>query len=98
VQVPVGKLRWIAVVSPEGPDDIEPLLEPNENPAARTYQEALFKQGIPLTGFVVDDVQKEFERMNRLGVAFTMQPTRMGSQTIAVLNHTCGNLIQMLQV
>jgi len=96
--IPVGKFRWITVVSPEGPDDIELVLEPNENPAARAYQEALFQQGIPLTAFAVEDIQKEFERMKTRGVMFTLEPTRVGSQTVAVFADTCGNLIQLYQL
>lgn len=97
-EIPCGKARWLTVVSPEGPDDVELLLEPNENPAARTYQEALFKQGIPLTAFAVDDVQKEYERMKALGVAFRSAPAKAGPTTIAVFDDTCGNFIQIYQV
>ena len=93
-----GGFRWITVVSPEGPDDVELTLEPNGNPASKTYQEALHKQGIPLTAFAVDDVQKEFERLKSLGVTFTVEPTKTGPATIAVFDDTCGNLIQIFQV
>lgn len=96
--IPVGPARWITVVSPEGPDDIELVLEPNGNPASQVYQKALYEQGIPLTAFAVDDVQKEFERLKGLGVTFTMEPTEVGPQTIvAVFDDTCGNLIQIFQ-
>jgi len=95
---PVGRFRWLTVVSPEGPDDIELVLEPNDNPAARTYQQALFEQGIPLTAFAVDDIQSEFARLKELGVAFHTEPTKMGDVTVAVLDDTCGNLIQLFQV
>ncbi len=74
------------------------LLEPNSNPAARTYQKAIFEQGIPLTAFAVDDIQKEYARLKELGVEFTMEPTNMGMTTAAVFNDTCGNLIQIYQV
>jgi predicted enzyme related to lactoylglutathione lyase len=94
---PVGKFKWLTVVSPEGPDDIELLLEPNDNPAAKTFQEAIFKQGIPLTSFAVEDIQKEYERMKKLGVVFKMEPTNMGPVTVAVFDDTCGNLIQLAQ-
>lgn len=94
---PVGRFRWITVVSSEGPDDIELALEPNENPAAKAYQEALFKGRIPLTAFAVDDVNKEYDRLKALGVAFTLEPTRVGELTIAVFDDTCGNLIQIFQ-
>jgi len=95
--IPLGEARWLTVVSPEGPDDIELLLEPNSFPAARTYQEALFKAGIPLTAFAVEDIQKEYERMKNLGVVFSMEPTEAGPVTIAVFEDTCGNLIQIYQ-
>jgi len=79
------------------PDDIELVLEPNENPAAKVYQAALFDQGIPLTAFAVEDIQKEYERMERLGVVFRPKPTTMGPTTIAVFDDTCGNLMQLYQ-
>ena len=96
--IPAGEARWLTVVSPEGPDDIELLLEPCGNPAAKTYQEALHAQGIPLTAFSVDDIQKEYERMKGRGVVFTMLPTNVGPATIAIFDDTCGNLIQLYQV
>jgi predicted enzyme related to lactoylglutathione lyase len=95
--LPVGQFKWLTVVSPEGPDGIELLLEPNDNPAAKTFQEALFKQGIPLTSFAVEDIQKEYERMKKLGVVFSMEPTKTGPATVAVFDDTCGNLIQIAQ-
>ena len=96
--IPVGEAKWLTVVSPEGPEDIELLLEPNSNPAARTFQKAIFEQGIPLTAFAVEDIQKEYARLKKLGVEFTMEPTNMGMSIVAVLNDTCGNLIQLYQV
>ncbi len=87
----------MTVVSPQGPDDIELLLEPNGNPAAKTYQKALYDQGIPLTAFAVEDMRKEFERMRALGVVFRTEPTSMGPVTIAVFDDTCGNFIQLYQ-
>ena len=72
---PVGEFKWLTVVSPDGPDDIELLLEPNDNPAAKTYQKAIFEQGIPHTAFAVDDIHKEYERLKEQGVVFTMEPT-----------------------
>ncbi len=96
--IPLGEAKWLTVVSPEGPEDIELLLEPNSNPAAKTYQKAIFEQGIPLTAFAVNDIQKEYARMKKLGVEFTMEPTNMGMTTMAVFNDTCGNLIQIYQV
>jgi predicted enzyme related to lactoylglutathione lyase len=95
--VPVGEHRWLTVVSPEGPADIELLLEPMGFPPAQTYQQALFEAGIPLTSFAVDDIQKEYERMEKLGVVFTMKPTSMGPVTVAVFDDSCGNLIQIAQ-
>jgi predicted enzyme related to lactoylglutathione lyase len=95
--IPVGQFRWLTVVSAEGADDIELLLEPNENPAAKAYQKALREQGIPLTAFAADDVQKEYERLKELGVEFHSEPTTVGPTTIAVFEDTCGNLIQMYQ-
>ena len=96
-EIPCGAAKWLTVVSPEGPDDIELLLEPNDNPAARTFQEAIYKQGIPLTAFAVEDVQKEYERMKALGVMFRSEPARMGPTIIAVFDDTCGNFIQIYQ-
>jgi predicted enzyme related to lactoylglutathione lyase len=96
--IPLGEAKWLTVVSPEGPDGIELLLEPNSNPAAKTYQKAIFEQGIPLTAFAVDDIQKEHARLKKLGVEFTMEPTNMGMTIMAVFNDTCGNLIQIYQV
>jgi len=96
--LPVGGARWLTVVSPEGPDDIELLLEPNGNPAAKTFQKAIFEQGIPLTAFAVEDIQKEYQRMEKLGVVFGMKPTKTGEVTVAVFDDTCGNLIQLYQV
>ena len=98
MDMPLGEFKWLTVVSPEGPDDIELLLEPNSNPAAKTFQKAIFEQGIPLTAFAVDDIQKEYERLKKLGVEFTMEPTNMGMTTVAVFNDTCGNLIQIHQI
>jgi predicted enzyme related to lactoylglutathione lyase len=95
--IPVGEARWLTVVSPEGPDDVELLLEPMGFPPARTYQKALFEAGIPLTSFAIDDIQKEYERMKKLGVVFKTAPTKMGLVTIAVFEDACGNLIQMAQ-
>jgi predicted enzyme related to lactoylglutathione lyase len=95
--IPVGKFKWLTVVSPEGPDDVELLLEPNENPAAKTFQQTIHQQGIPLTAFAVDDIKNEFERMKKLGVQFKTEPTNVGPATIAVFDDTCGNLIQIYQ-
>ena len=95
--IPVGEYRWMTVVSPEGPNDIELSLEPNANPAGRTFQEALFKQGIPATAFEVSDIKTEFDRLKAKGVVFTKEPTNAGPVTIAIFADTCGNLIQLYQ-
>lgn len=96
--IPVGGgFRWLTLVSPDGHDDVELVLEPNANPAGRSYQEALFSQGIPATAFEVDDVHAEFERLRAQGVVFTRDPTPAGPVTIAVFSDTCGNLIQIYQ-
>jgi catechol 2,3-dioxygenase-like lactoylglutathione lyase family enzyme len=95
--IPVGEYRWITVTSPETPDDLELALEPNANPAGKTFQEAMFSQGIPLAAFEVTDIAGEFARLTAKGVAFTRQPTEAGAVTIAVFADTCGNLIQLYQ-
>ena len=94
--IPVGEYRWIQLASPEG-GDAELSLEPNVNPAAKAYQEALFEQGIPITAFEVDDLKSEFQRLSDLGVAFTTEPTTAGGVAFAVFVDTCGNLIQIYQ-
>lgn len=98
--VPMGPdVRWVTVVSPDEPDGTELLLEPNaQYPAMKTLKEKLVKDGIPFTAFQVDDIQLEYERLKKLGVRFTMAPTTMGPATLAVLDDTCGNLIQIYQV
>lgn len=95
--IPVGEFRWITVVSPEGHPDVELVLEPNANPAGKTFQEALFAQGIPLTAFEVDDIESETRRLKQAGVKFTMDPTAMGPVKLAIFADTCGNLIQIYQ-
>jgi catechol 2,3-dioxygenase-like lactoylglutathione lyase family enzyme len=96
-EIPVGAYKWLTVTSPEGPDDLELSLEPNANPAGKTFQEAMFAQGIPLAAFEVAGIAKEYARLKELGVVFTQEPTAMGPVTIAVFSDTCGNLIQMYQ-
>ena len=93
--VPAGEFRWLTVVSPEVPDGVELLLEPNAHPAAQAYQQAIVADGIPATSFAVDDVQAEFDRLTAMGVTFVQPPTPMGPVTTAVLDDTCGNLIQI---
>ena len=96
--VPMGSHRWITVVSADSPDGVELVLEPDEHPAARPFKEALMADGIPFTAFDVDDVAAEYDRLRALGVRFTQQPTDMGPVTTAVLDDTCGNLIQIQHV
>ena len=96
-EFPVGAYKWLTVVSPEGPEDIELSLEPNANPAAKAFQKAMFNQKIPLAAFEVNDIEMECARLAAAGVVFTTRPTRMGPVTIAVLSDTCGNLIQLYQ-
>ena len=95
--IPVGEYRWITVTSSEGPDDLELALEPNANPAGKTFQEAMFSQGIPLAAFEVADIAGEFARLTAKGVAFTRPPAPAGPVTLAVFADTCGNLIQLYQ-
>ena len=95
--IPVGQYRWLTVVSPEGPEDLELSLEPNANPAARSFQEALFQQGIPVTAFEVDDLGAEYRRLRDRGVVFTREPTDSGPVRIAIFADTCGNLVQLYQ-
>ncbi|AEH08082.1 MULTISPECIES: VOC family protein [Protofrankia] len=94
-EIPLGEHRWLTVVSPDAPDGVELALEPDGHPAVRPFKEALVADGIPYTSFAVDDVHKEAERLRALGVRFTQEPTEMGPVTIAVLDDTCGNLIQI---
>ena len=93
--VPLGEHRWLTVVSPEEPDGVELLLEPSDHPAVGPYKDALVADGIPFTSFAVADVQQEYERLRGLGVTFTQEPTVMGPVTTAVLDDTCGNLVQI---
>jgi catechol 2,3-dioxygenase-like lactoylglutathione lyase family enzyme len=93
--VPLGEHRWLTVTSPEDPDGPELVLEPDQHPAVRPFKEALVNDGIPFTSFAVEDVERDFERLSALGVTFTQEPTEMGPVTTAVLDDTCGNLIQI---
>jgi predicted enzyme related to lactoylglutathione lyase len=96
-EFPAGKFKWLTVVSAEEPEGVQLVLEPNNayNPAAKTYQAEIFKHGIPAANFFVGDVQKEYERLKELGVKFTKETTKTTGSTIAVLDDTCGNLIQI---
>ncbi|GAA1394696.1 VOC family protein [Kitasatospora putterlickiae] len=95
--VPLGADRWLTVVSAEQPDGTELLLEPDGHPAVGPYKRALVGDGIPAASFAVDDMAAEFERLRALGVRFTQEPVEMGPVTVAVLDDTCGNLIQLTQ-
>jgi catechol 2,3-dioxygenase-like lactoylglutathione lyase family enzyme len=96
--IPMGEHRWLTVVAPADPDGVELVLEPDAHPAAKPFKAALVADGIPFTSFAVDDVQAEFERLRGLGVRFTQEPTDLGPVTTAVLDDTCGNLIQIAQL
>lgn len=96
--VPAGGARWLTVVSPADPDGVELLLEPDGHPAARPFEQALVDDGIPFTQFAVDDVRAEVERLQGLGVVFTQEATDLGPVVTAVLDDTCGNLIQLAQL
>jgi len=101
VDIPVsGENRWLTVVSREEPDGPEILLEPApiHFEPAQAYQQALFDAGIPCRQFSVDDLEEEYERLQALGVEFSVKPTEMGTVKIAVLNDTCGNHIQLVQM
>ncbi len=95
--MPAGKFKWLTVASPEDQNGTELLLEPNDNPAAKAFQKAIYPQGIPATSFGAEDVRAEYERLKALGVKFTMPPTEMGPVVMAVFDDTCGNLIQIAQ-
>ena len=95
-EVPMGEHRWLTVVSPDDPDGVELVLEPDGHPAVKPFKEALAADGIPFTSFAVADVHAEAERLRALGVAFTQAPLAHGPVTTAVLDDTCGNLIQIV--
>lgn len=97
VDMPAGPMRWLTVASPEGPNDISLLLEPNANPAGKAFQEALYNQGIPATIFDSADVRAEYEKLKDLGVVFTVPPTTMGPVLFAMFDDTCGNILQIAQ-
>jgi catechol 2,3-dioxygenase-like lactoylglutathione lyase family enzyme len=96
--VPAGEARWLTVVAPDDPKGPELLLEPDAHPAAGPFKAALVADGIPITSFAVEDVQAEFQRLRGLGVRFTQEPLEMGGVTTAVLDDTCGNLIQIAKL
>ena len=96
-EVPLGEHRWVTVVSTADPDGVELVLEPDAHPAAGSFKRALVEDGIPVTSFSVDDVQTEYARLSAAGVRFTQPPVSMGPVVTAVLDDTCGNLIQLAQ-
>lgn len=96
--VPMGEYRWLTVVSPEGSQDVELLLEPMGHPAARPFQKALYDSGIPATAFASSDIHAEYERLAARGVTFRQTPAQMGPVTVATFDDSCGNLIQLFQV
>lgn len=96
--VPAGAYRWLTVVSKEDPDGVELLLEPGSHPAVKPYKAALVEDGIPAASFMVDNVDAEYERLNGLGVSFTREPMDAGPTRMAILDDTCGNLIQLIQM
>jgi catechol 2,3-dioxygenase-like lactoylglutathione lyase family enzyme len=93
--IPMGEHSWLTVVSPDDPDGVELVLEPDSHPAVGPFKDALVADGIPFTSFAVADVQAEYDRLTTLGVTFTQPPTAMGPVTTAVFDDTCGNLIQI---
>ncbi|ANE02871.1 VOC family protein [Corynebacterium crudilactis] len=96
--VEAGEYRWLTVVDPDNPDGVQLLLEPNQHPAATSYQAGIKKDGIPATQFYVDDVQEEYDRLTAAGVKFTLEPTDVGPSVIAILDDTVGNLIQLVHI
>jgi catechol 2,3-dioxygenase-like lactoylglutathione lyase family enzyme len=94
-EIPLGEHAWLTVVAPEEPDGVELVLEPDDHPAAATFQKALVADGIPFTMFSVKDVPAEYERLKALGVTFTQEPLAMGGMVTAVFDDTCGNLLQI---
>ncbi len=95
--IPMGQFRWLTVVSPGDENGVELVLEPDQHPAAGPFKRALVQDGIPFTSFGVEDVRAEYDRLRSAGVRFTQPPVDMGPVTTAVLDDTCGNLIQIAQ-
>ncbi|MBN9384159.1 MAG: VOC family protein [Chitinophagaceae bacterium] len=96
--VPLGEHKWLTVVSKEEQDGPEVVLEPMAFQPARVYQQALYEAGIPATAFYVDNVEEEYQRLEKKGVVFSLKPTPMGAIKLAVFDDTCGNNIQIVQV
>jgi catechol 2,3-dioxygenase-like lactoylglutathione lyase family enzyme len=97
-EVPLGEARWLTVVSPDNPDGVELVLEPDTHPAVKPFKQALVEDGIPWTSFDVSDINAEYQRLVGAGVRFTQPPVDMGPVTTAVFDDTCGNLIQIAQM
>jgi catechol 2,3-dioxygenase-like lactoylglutathione lyase family enzyme len=96
-EIPIGEHSWLTVVAPDDPDGVELVLEPDSHPAVGPFKKALVEDGIPFASFGVDNVQEEYGRLTAAGVQFTQPPVAMGPVTTAVLDDTCGNLIQLVQ-
>ncbi len=96
--VPAGPYRWLTLVPKEAPDGTELLLEPNAHPAAKTFQKAIRDDGIPATAFQVTDLDGEYKALKDAGVTFTKEPMDAGTVRIAILDDTCGNLIQLVEM
>ncbi len=95
--VPMGEFRWLTLVGDDGPESTELVLEPDGHPAVKPFKAALVEDGIPFTMFAVDNLAAEFERLSAMGVRFTQEPTDLGTVIVAVLDDTCGNLIQLIE-
>lgn len=95
--IPMGEFRWLSVISPEGIEGVELVLEPMSFPAARVYQKALFDAGIPATAFITNDIHADYDRLKKLGVIFRGEPKNMGLITAVLFEDTCGNLINLVQ-
>ena len=96
--IQVGDHRWLTVVSPEQPDGVELLLEPDDHPAVGPYRDAIVADGIPAVSFQVDDLKREHDRLTGLGVRFTQEPMDAGPVRMAILDDTCGNLVQLVEL
>ena len=96
--IPMGEFRWLTVISKKHPNGTELLLEPSRHPAVPTYKSALVNDGIPAASFKVDNLDTEYARLLNLGVKFTVKPMDAGAVKMAVLNDTCGNLIQLIEM
>jgi catechol 2,3-dioxygenase-like lactoylglutathione lyase family enzyme len=96
--IPMGEHNWLTVTAADEPNGTELLLEPNANPASLAFQQAIYQQDIPATAFEVDDIAHEYERLQAMGVQFKAAPQAAGGVTIAILDDTCGNWIQLYQI